>query len=437
MKNKFPPIWLIFITVALYGTVFLFSFHNKEYTVRGDSLGYLSLAKNIQEHHLFSMSESAPFIPEVFRLPGYPVFLSLLNTTHADQVHVSIAVQCLLGVSLLFVGWPIFLRMGGQRGAIIGTIILALDLGTLIHAPVLLAETLLQLFLVLGLKKTTEWMETKSYRDLIFSALCWGIASLIKPIALFVPIVIFLVTLLDFKKAILFATLAFLLPASWAVRNSLIVGHPVYTVQGGFALLLYPAANAYAKANGIDINIATEELERRIRDNHPNMEKWSFEASKVYNDEAKAIMKAYPLYTFQYCLAGAFRILGGSGIDMVVELFRGVQPEAIQAGKASEIISGDGTLSLLKRYPALIPLQVIYMLFLLGAYICFLKGGWKLFMSGKKGLALIYTVPFFVLIAIAAHQGYYRFRLPLIPFIAFGAAVSFMKKEENQNDFII
>jgi hypothetical protein len=416
----------------LYGTVFLFSFHNKEYTVRGDSLGYLSLAKNIREHQVFSINEAPPLAPELFRLPGYPFFLALINVTNPNHIHFAIAIQCLLGIALLFISWPIFMRLGGKRGAMVGASILTLDLITLLHAPVLLAEMLLQLFLVLGLVRTVRWMEDKFTRDLILAALCWGVAGLIKPIALFIPLIISLVHILDFKKAFLFGALALLLPASWAMRNSRLVGRPVYTIQGGYALLLYPAANAYAMAEHMDINTATEVLEHRIHEAHPTLEKESFEESKVYNDEAKLIMKAYPFYTLQYCAAGALRILGGTGIDMALELFHQSETDVVQSGKARVAIAGSGTLALLKRYPALIPVQMAYMLFLLASYVLFFKGGVELFFNGEKKLALILTIPFFILIAIAAHQGYYRFRLPLMPFVAFGAACfqnSFKKKE--------
>ena len=40
---------------------------------------YVELADNLLKNQVFSLSPSAPFVPEIFRTPGYPAFLKLLG----------------------------------------------------------------------------------------------------------------------------------------------------------------------------------------------------------------------------------------------------------------------------------------------------------------------------------------------------------------------
>ena len=44
----------------------------------GDAPGYYQLAINLFQHGVFSSSSAAPFHPDAFRTPGYPLFLALI-----------------------------------------------------------------------------------------------------------------------------------------------------------------------------------------------------------------------------------------------------------------------------------------------------------------------------------------------------------------------
>lgn len=384
----------------------------------------------MKNHHVFSSDENPPFTPELFRLPGYPIFLMLINSTEPVQFQKAIAVQGLIGVILLFLGWPLMQKIGGKKGATLGAIILVWDLTTLLHSPVILSELWLQLLLTAGIVSTSVWMANKSRLALILAGVFWALAGLTKPIALFIPIVIFIFNLSNIKQSLFFLLFSMSLPLSWAIRNSSHVGQAVYTTQGGYALLLYPAANAYAMSHKIDIKTATQILTDQIKEKNPNLIKGSLQEGKAYEKEAKEIMRQYPIFTMRYCLAGAARILGGTGVEMILELF-GWDPSDSKNQKADEKLSGQGTFQLLKNFPLLIPFQVGYMFFLLASYFFFIKGVIRLFLEGMKRFALIAFFSVGILLAIASHQGYYRFRIPLIPFIAFAASASWYKKKNS------
>ena len=43
-----------------------------------DTIDYTTIARNLAENHAFSKSSTTPFIPNFFRLPGYPFWLAFI-----------------------------------------------------------------------------------------------------------------------------------------------------------------------------------------------------------------------------------------------------------------------------------------------------------------------------------------------------------------------
>src|SRR4051812_37556439 len=75
------PFWLASAAVILYFGLFVLTVCNPENAIKTDSLTYMKLAVNLRSHHMFSLSDAPPFVPETYRLPGYPVFLALTGGT--------------------------------------------------------------------------------------------------------------------------------------------------------------------------------------------------------------------------------------------------------------------------------------------------------------------------------------------------------------------
>jgi hypothetical protein len=221
-----------------------------------------------------------------------------------------------------------------------------------------------------------------------------------------------------------------LLPGAWSIHNSLSTRHATFTSQTGYALLI-PASGALAMADHISMSEATVRLENEIHTANPTLLKGSVQESDAYKREAIEVMKQYPVPTLAYHVAGIIRILGGTGLDMLVELVSPQGADAYNASTLKTTFTGSGTLSLLKRFPALIPLQVLYMLFLLLIYIFFVLGCYRGFRDGRADKALVLLLPFLAIVAVSCHQGYFRFRIPLMPFIAFGAGWFFQSRTKH------
>ena len=77
------------------------------------------------------------------------------------------------------------------------------------------------------------------------------------------------------------------------------------------------------------------------------------------------------------------------------------------------------------RYPALIPIQILYMCALGLSYLLFFAGLARLWQQDLKIQAVFLGLGALYFLAVASHQGYYRFRIPMMPFLAIGAAAAF------------
>ena len=105
MSNKrqhLPPWPLILVMALVYGGFFFLSARNESNCIKLDSGEYLRLAGNLSQHDVFSMSASvSPFAPELFRLPGYPLFLALTHASENSSVLIAVGIQYLF--CLLFI----------------------------------------------------------------------------------------------------------------------------------------------------------------------------------------------------------------------------------------------------------------------------------------------------------------------------------------------
>ncbi len=425
-----PPLWLTVSIVAVYTSLFFFFLKNPKNSIQADSGLYLKLAYNLTHHHTFSSSDTPPFVPELYRLPAYPFFLAALTATSPSAIAPVVAIQCLLGVILVFFIWPVFYRYGGRRGAVWGAIFLCFDWVAFWHQDLILTEALFTAMLTGAVCVSIRYLESSDRRHAFVAAFGYGIAALIKPIGVLLAVIFLVSTFRRWKSTLLLVILTLFLPASWVVRNWILTGHPVYTIQGGQLLFECQAVCALAMDTGLTrpqaLGILLEEMRKEgaLSSRDPVIQ------SLAYQKKAIQIMKLHPLATLRYNMLGVVRLLAGTGLELILD-----QLEIKRAGDAlptSElVISGGGTLGSLKTYPALWLVQATYTLFLAGGYCLFGFGIWKLARRGKVRLCFFLIVSAGVIVAVSAHQGFYRLRIPMLPFLAAGIAACFGPSREK------
>ncbi len=420
-----PPAWLIVTAVVVYSGLFQLSLKNPANSVKSDSQAYLKLAGNLRAHHVFSSADAPPFSPEVYRLPGYPLFLAATNAVTPLSLPGALALQCGMGILLVFIVWPFFYRLGGPLGALFGTVFLCFDLMAILHQDLVMTEALYMLIFSSALCFSILYFERPSWPRAAAAGLTFGFAALIKPIAIIAAALLLLTSFKNWKNALWLGLFTLSLPAGWVVRNWALTGYPVYTIQGNFTLLQYPASCAVAIDTGRTRLQVLEDLKARLRSEGFGEDFNPIPLSRAYKRTALQIMRQHPLGTMKYCASGAIRVLGGTGLEMILDQLPSSPSPQTRPPGSELVVSGSGTWSLLKAHPALIPVQLAYVIFLLGGYFLFGKGIRDLVRKGNVRFAAFLLLSVLIVLPLSTVPGgTYRLRLLLLPFLAFGIAAS-------------
>ena len=104
MKNKKPSPIVIIIALLIKFSLFTFaSIHNPRAKFQYDSYGYLNTGMMLTSHGVFAQDNNGVLKYELFRTPGYPLFLGLLHGTLKIPLDGVILVQVLLTILAAFV----------------------------------------------------------------------------------------------------------------------------------------------------------------------------------------------------------------------------------------------------------------------------------------------------------------------------------------------
>ena len=233
---------LAFVTGALY----LWHFHVTFYP---DSASYIVPAGNIVAGRGFTGPDGSP---EIFRTPGYPLFLAFFFAAHAG-ITGAIWFQHLLRI-LLIVGSTAFAFSISQSRAVAGVagLLLVIDFPLLEAANALLSEMLF--CAVIALVYWLLWREAlrePSGKWILLAGALTGITVLIRPVSLYflAPAIAFMAVGMQGRRAraaIIFTIGFVLLPALWAYRNYRVAGTFTVSTVSAYNALIYRAAGSVA-----------------------------------------------------------------------------------------------------------------------------------------------------------------------------------------------
>ena len=161
------------------------------------------------------------------------------------------------------------------------------------------------------------------------------------------------------------------------------------------------------------------ELRQNVDRLHPGGYDNDAEQGRYYQQAAVKILASHPLLLARFCAMGTVKILGGTGLEMLLE-WTGTRYSSDGAFRPR--VTGQGTLALLRAHPSLIPLQAGYMAALMALYLAALAGWRRLWINGKAQ-AVFLTVCTLYLLGLSSTQGYYRYRIPMMPFLGAGACI--------------
>lgn len=213
-----------------------------------DSVDYDQIAWNLARGLGFSVGEGPPVYPTSLRPPVVPWLTSLLYRAIGHHFLGAVLLQCAIGalVSVLVVALG-SVMFGGAVGRVAGWLA-AIHPLLVFYSGYLMTETAFCAALLAALTASVLWVQTPRPGRALGAGLLWGLATLTRPTAMLVPLVIALwawrplgLSVRPGDRVRQLAMLALgvaLVVSPWTIRNALVFHRfiPV-TASGGRALL--------------------------------------------------------------------------------------------------------------------------------------------------------------------------------------------------------
>ncbi len=246
MRGNVPVVlFTVALLVRLLFNVFVTGLENGGLELFPDGKEYDALGLSLAEGSGYARNN----VPDTYRPPGYPLFLSAVYTLFGHSVAAVKALQSILDaatcVMILLIGSRLFTRRVGVIAGTIATVYPFL----IVYTGFVLSETLFVFLSVVFLYALIRFREDGSRRWLAVSGLLLGGMNLTRPVVLLLPLLLFCWLWVELgtrrQAAVLAATLALwmLVPIlPWTVRNYL-VRHSFILIADHHWVALYAANN--------------------------------------------------------------------------------------------------------------------------------------------------------------------------------------------------
>lgn len=180
-KKGFLFVFAALLFLSLSGLLYYAAPHVQSHFDR-DSAGYDRIARNFAATGHLADPGVRGGIP--IQPIGYPLLLGVLYKVFGPDVRPVIFLQVLLTLVCIGLIFLIAGRLFGSQVAYIALFLSATNLGFLIYAQLLLAETVMLTFLLLFFERLTAFMREQKIMQLLQAGLVLGFSILIKPMAL-------------------------------------------------------------------------------------------------------------------------------------------------------------------------------------------------------------------------------------------------------------
>ncbi len=425
-----------FVLRACFAIAVFLTVGNLEAYHIADSWTYLKAAHSLIDQGLFFSDGS----PEIFRTPGYPIFLIpgiLMGYPEIFTVLTQCALSCVT-VYLVFLTSQELFR--NYKIALVAAILYAFEPLSNLYVAVLLTETLFTFFIMIFVYQFAVYIRTERLRTL-FSGCVFLIASIyVRPASYYLPafvalFIVFLglVTRKNPKKLIwhsLVFTLTTLVAVGvWQVRNYLETGYYGFSSTAPYNLYFWMGSLIVAGKTGKTPDSIREKWgefsPEQYFAEHNDQREWP--ESKILNwQQRQAIIyiKENWYHYFLLVFKGAGYNLLGSGFDTYRYLLR-CETNLFRPPKESgrELDLGGSMFAQAIRWMRSLPtvlliIQFVFLFLLATTYAMAIPG----FIHGfKTNFALtcfmMLTVAYFILVSAAIGLWSSRYRMPAMPII--------------------
>lgn len=408
--------WAVAAAALLVPLLLLLPLDYSSFAVEDDTESYVRPGATFWRTGSYSSAQSPYPGPEMDRTPVYPLFVGLFAADGTLDVLPVLLTQVLLRVLLvtLILTLPVRGRVGKTDWRLVAAALTAADLPSALSALQVLTETFSSLLLVLSFWLYLRWRRGQRLPWLLGAGVIAGAATLTRPVNVFFPPLLLLLAAWDVRRlprfpkgaalAALFAA-ATLLPFTWVLRNYVWSGKMIFSLTSSKTLLFYRAAGIVAEQEGRSLHEVREGFREREAALARAGRLTAWEAAERRETQAREIIRGAPGIHLRLTAAGFLRALAGPGVRL-------------WDGWGAALRGGGG-----RGWPAKL-LTAASLLQLAGLYLFAAAG---LVRAGRRRfpcLGVWCLSVFLLLILVAAGpEAYSRFRVPLMPFLAVGAAL--------------
>jgi hypothetical protein len=263
MTSERTSRWFTFAVVVIASAVHLHAWFANPNPINPDSQSYIEPAEHLlREHQFVALDRVAyavpsrafapgPLVPDTIRTPVYPLVIAAFMAIGATLRALTL-LQHLLVVGLAAL---LQIRLRQRVSPVCGAaaaLLVALHPAVVDTASVVLTETVTAAITAAALASLYTSMIRRSTGFAALAGALSGLASLTRPIVLYLPLIlvaVLLVRRIPWRVVIVFAVAFSVLPLAWTLRNYARTGVATVSSIAGEDLLLYRAAGALVVAD--------------------------------------------------------------------------------------------------------------------------------------------------------------------------------------------
>jgi 4-amino-4-deoxy-L-arabinose transferase-like glycosyltransferase len=405
--------------------------------LRSDAVGYHALATNLATHREFAQARGAA--PETLRTPLYPLFIASFYRIFGPHPWIVLLAQAALdslSCALLFITLARFIPL---PAAALGALFYAFDPFLVFFSVTLMSEILFVFACIVGLHCLAITVEKRLDRRASLpaaaAAVAFGLATLVRPIAMFLPIALCPVLLWSLRSrprvavevAAAFAIAFVLTLTPWLARNNATFGAISLSTSGPYNLLVWnvgPMEMARTGRSALDVNRSLLARADRLmlEDGRSPSEANEFEKSRYHTRLALSLIAERPLAfldRYAFGVFASFANLGTRGYADMLGL-RNVDDERFDLRAHSGIVEIVAA-AIAGKTAGELWIGAASASFLLASYTCLLIGVWISRgprLAARREILVVCGAVAAYFILITGTAGLARFRIAATPFLA-------------------
>jgi len=277
-------------------------------------------------------------IPEVFRTPGYSIFL-IPGILLGHPELFTIFLQFILSCWTIYLVYRISLLVFKvKKAAIFASCLLSIEPLSIILANRLLTETLFTSLFIAFVYQLILYLKNKSIREIIFAGLFLVASTFVRPITYYLPYLIFLMLIIyaiknfNHRKIVLFHAILFLVISVsplylWQLRNKIETGYTGFCSIQESHLYYWHASSVLSAKYKLHFREVWDYIPAKINNEiSKEDQKNTVKINNYFSQESKRIIFSNPFIYLSLRINGILNLLFNSVPWQFVRFFKLATP---------------------------------------------------------------------------------------------------------------